>query len=705
WGAFNLEGLSTPIDIVYYHLDADGDVVDGPVQLSTPEAEEDVAAAWNGSEYGVVTVRRSDTTSEVWFQRLEVDGTLVGTPAAIWENAFGQAIYGVSVVWNGSGWAVAFADTRDDGSEAIFLRLLDAAGTPLGPAVRISDEFDPAYPPEDEIPVYDETPQLVLKPGGGYEIFTSSYVWGTFVYEIGRLAADAGGNKVGARTILSDGDGIHSVINHVTTDGTNYLVGYNDGRLGTQEVAVVLADGSGAALAGPTDVTSGHSPGSSWYLTGAGTPQVVPLGAGFVALWADPISGDNLLQAQIYDGSGAVAASRFPLSARDVASWPSAVAVGDTFAVAWKDESTNAVVFDRYDAAGTSLLGEVELTTGASHHGAGLAWSGEVFGVVWVDGNQLVFQRVAVDGALVDSPVVVPGTAVGPRPRIQWVGAGWALLWRNNADSNLYYALLGPEGELLVPAVQVTYTPSRPSYYRLLWTGETLGLTWSETRGATGQDIYFTVLGLAGFKAFPEVTAVSSIHGDSHPVLTWDTDRFRLVHLSGYGGLREIEILPDGTVLPDELLVSNHTGTLHAASNGATTGLLFSHRADMFFETLECVADTTPPTAPGLGGAFDGTSVALSWTPGTDAESGILTYYLYRDGMLLAELFGTTTSFDDGGFVADSSHSYELRALNGAYLESAPSTLIISTETDPGVPIFSDGFESGDMSMWSSKVP
>jgi uncharacterized repeat protein (TIGR01451 family) len=274
----------------------------------------------------------------------------------------------------------------------------------------------------------------------------------------------------------------------------------------------------------------------------------------------------------------------------------------------------------------------------------------------------------------------LPGTTGATNPQVQWVGSGWALVWLANADRHLHYALLDAAGALLVPATQVTFTSTPPQLHRLLWNGQELALAWHELRDLDppGRDVYFTVLGLDGFKAFPEIAVASSQNGDSNPALYWQDGRFHLVHRWGLGGVREVELLADGTVVGDRLL-SVRNAIPDAAGNGLTAGVLLQS-GDMLFETTACLADATPPTAPSLSGSFDGQRVDLSWTAAADAESGVLSYRLLRDGALLAELFGTTASFSDGGFTPGVAHTYELRAMNAAFLESAASGLVVLAE-------------------------
>jgi hypothetical protein len=112
------------------------------------------------------------------------------------------------------------------------------------------------------------------------------------------------------------------------------------------------------------------------------------------------------------------------------------------------------------------------------------------------------------------------------------------------------------------------------------------------------------------------------------------------------------------------------------AHNGATAAVLYAHD-EMFFETTACLEDATAPTALVLSTSFDGSAVQVAWTAADDPESGILTYLVYRDGSILAELSGTTLAFADGGFTPGTTHGYEVRSVNGAFLEtpSAPSSI------------------------------
>jgi len=84
-------------------------------------------------------------------------------------------------------------------------------------------------------------------------------------------------------------------------------------------------------------------------------------------------------------------------------------------------------------------------------------------------------------------------------------------------------------------------------------------------------------------------------------------------------------------------------------------------------------ADTTPPSTPGnVSALLVGTSqVVVGWTASTD-NIGVTGYQVYRDGLLVGTV--ATTHYLDAGMSAGSTHSYQVRAIDGAGLQSAAST-------------------------------
>ncbi|MFV2055426.1 MAG: fibronectin type III domain-containing protein [Thiohalomonadales bacterium] len=131
-------------------------------------------------------------------------------------------------------------------------------------------------------------------------------------------------------------------------------------------------------------------------------------------------------------------------------------------------------------------------------------------------------------------------------------------------------------------------------------------------------------------------------------------------------------------------------GTLYIYSVEAINGaaLVSQRSADLQVSTASTI-DISPPTQPGKPTASDITSqsLELSWTPSSDAESGVGGYKIYRDN----EVVGTPSlpSFTDNGLTGSTSYSYQVvavdRALNES-LKSDASVFITQAPTDTSPP-------------------
>jgi chitodextrinase len=114
-------------------------------------------------------------------------------------------------------------------------------------------------------------------------------------------------------------------------------------------------------------------------------------------------------------------------------------------------------------------------------------------------------------------------------------------------------------------------------------------------------------------------------------------------------------------------------------------------------------ADSTAPTVPGgLAATPSSFSVALTWNASTD-DVGIGGYDVYRGGTLVASL-GNVTSYTDTNVLASTSYSYTVRARDISGNPSPQSAALPVTTLASAAPVFADGFESGDLSAWSTNA-
>jgi chitodextrinase len=114
--------------------------------------------------------------------------------------------------------------------------------------------------------------------------------------------------------------------------------------------------------------------------------------------------------------------------------------------------------------------------------------------------------------------------------------------------------------------------------------------------------------------------------------------------------------------------------------------------------TMTTQADA-PPTTPGTPTVISASSSQawLTWTASTD-NVGISRYDVIRNGSVIASVSGT--SYIDSTVAPSSGYTYQVAAYNAAGMMVASGTLTVITPA-LGM-LFSDGFETGDLSQWST---
>ena len=120
-----------------------------------------------------------------------------------------------------------------------------------------------------------------------------------------------------------------------------------------------------------------------------------------------------------------------------------------------------------------------------------------------------------------------------------------------------------------------------------------------------------------------------------------------------------------------KVIASDAAGNLSPASNSASA---------------TTPADTAAPTAPGnlIASAPNSTTINLSWTASTD-NVGVVSYQVYRDGGATPVLTVTGTTASDVNLAVGSTHSYVVKAVDGANNQSAASNGVTITTLGPDV--------------------
>ena len=193
----------------------------------------------------------------------------------------------------------------------------------------------------------------------------------------------------------------------------------------------------------------------------------------------------------------------------------------------------------------------------------------------------------------------------------------------------------------------------------------------------------------------------------------WHDLQFRLK----VGSIGESEVWLDGQRLP-ELSGTGSFGT--TAIGGIELGESATVRTfDFVFDDVAVAdryvirnvgepepPDTTPPQQPqGLSAtATAPTAVELSWNA-PDPADGVASYLVQRNGVEVAMLPGTATSFTDATVASATTYSYSIVArdtVGNASPPSSPATVTTPAIEGPAPPAFADDFETGDLSKWST---
>lgn len=135
---------------------------------------------------------------------------------------------------------------------------------------------------------------------------------------------------------------------------------------------------------------------------------------------------------------------------------------------------------------------------------------------------------------------------------------------------------------------------------------------------------------------------------------------------------------PSGTTYTDSSAASStkYTYKVLAVATGAVPGA-----AAAVTVTTPKVTDPTPPSpATNLTATAASSSHAVvTWSPGSDPQSGVKHYALLRNGTRVATVPATSTTFSDTGLSAHTRYSYKVVTINGAGLTTASTAVKVTT--------------------------
>lgn len=98
--------------------------------------------ASNGDGYGMAFMMLSESSADVYFQRLSPGGERVGEPVRVTQSRDGEVALFPSIAWTGNGYAIAWTGLRDEDELDVYLARVDPAGASQGAITKVSESSE-----------------------------------------------------------------------------------------------------------------------------------------------------------------------------------------------------------------------------------------------------------------------------------------------------------------------------------------------------------------------------------------------------------------------------------------------------------------------------------------------------------------------------------------------------------------------------------
>jgi hypothetical protein len=329
-----------------------------------PSDAEGMSMVWTGEEFAVAWADDRDGNNEIYFARRDPDGLPVLSDARRTDDPGNST--NASLAWNGDGFGLMWRDNRSGNYDLYFARL-DRYGTKIGEDIQVTDDPGGSL---GGIPVWNGSGYGVVWPDdrdGNYEVYFT------------RL--DPMGNKIGVDRRMTN-LAAESWNLSIAWTGSEYGVTWRDHASGYWVIHFLRIDALGNPVGSPVPVTAATY--------NAYHPSITWNGSEYGIVWQDQRHGQNEIYFVRYDSGGALVPGSEVRVTNNTSSSaaPKVVWTGEEYGVAWYDNAPGnfEVYFTRLDTAGLPTGGEVRLSNATSlSEWPQIAWSGTRFGVIWRD--------------------------------------------------------------------------------------------------------------------------------------------------------------------------------------------------------------------------------------------------------------------------------------------------------------------------------
>lgn len=298
--------------IFFARLDAFGEKLGSDVQLSDSTGSGMAPSlTWTGSEFAVAWLDTRDGNNEIYFSRLDANGTPLADQVRLTSDQDSQ--FEPHIVWNGSAFGVAWSmDSGSTSDREIYFALADLDGNIQGAPVRVTDA------PELSAEV------SIQWTGTEYALAWRDYRSGEPAIYFTRL--DATGTEIGQEFQVTANDA-HAQNPELTWTGSSFGFAWTDSRDGSADVYLAVLDEEGQFVTGETQI-----------IDGSASTRAAWTGSEFGILWGDTRHGNAELYFARFDDDANRLGDELRLTTDPSASAPGGIAwTGSQFAVAWQD--------------------------------------------------------------------------------------------------------------------------------------------------------------------------------------------------------------------------------------------------------------------------------------------------------------------------------------------------------------------------------
>jgi len=335
-------------------------------------------------------------------------------------------------------------------------------------------------------------------------------------------------------------------------DGANFLVAWDDVRLGTDGDIYGTRISKAGVVIDPTGIVISDASGYQ------GRTSVAFDGTNFLVVWEDYRGSDvDVYGARVSKTGVVLEPSGIPIAASASAQYaPHASHDGSNFIVVWPDGRNGAnldIYLARISAAGVVLDKsgiQVSTSTGDAAEPVAL-YNGANILVVWNDergstDKDIYAARVTKAGVLLDSAGVAVCTAPGDQeaPQVALSGTTAMTVWydRRGADANIYAARITAAGAVLDSnGFAVTTAKGDQTWPSIGHDGAGYLVAWQDRRSGSSHDIYASRVSAAGAVLDTAGVAISTAAGDqTRPFVGFDGAQYMLGWTDGRNGQDDI---------------------------------------------------------------------------------------------------------------------------------------------------------------------